>query len=298
LGLNVKLSEFLSGKGRFPAGKTAQWLQFCTLHVTTGSVWAGDPYLANAVDGCVVKVPHGKYLVEAVGLKNGRYRVVSRLRVRLATAANPELGKEVGQTGTDSAMIGVCDIKAFDADFAQESSEAVHEAVQAQTESGFGIVKAKRRPGAVMPCVPTGSDGSGPVFALVASGRLVGIQLNLMEEVEQPSDAGARGVSLLGNERDDFKTWALAGGGEASCWLGGELKAGADIHIWSDAPRGTMAYRIRASKGRLVKTWTPMAKIRGGGARFGAVEVLGAGQYELEFQIGKEVFSAITFILK
>jgi hypothetical protein len=220
--------------------------------------------------------------------------------VRLEIGRDPKLGKEIGETGTDSAMIGVCDIGALDAALAQDSPDAVDEAIHAQVKKGFGIVKVTGRPGAVMPCVPTGSDGSGPVYVLMAGGRRIGFQLAFIDEdgIAGEPEGGTPGVSLLGQDRDDFKTWALAGGGEFSCWLGGKLKAGADIHIWSDAPSSSVAYRVRRGTQRLKKNWTPMARVRGGGARFGAVEVLGAGRYDIDFQIGQEVFSAITLVLK
>ena len=90
---------------------------------------AGDPHLANADDGCVVKVPRGKYVVEGIGLAWGRDRIVSRLRVRLEGAKNLKPGKEVGDTGTDSAMIGVCDSKAFDKAIGPDAGEEVQEAI-------------------------------------------------------------------------------------------------------------------------------------------------------------------------
>jgi hypothetical protein len=294
----MNLRDFLSGKGKLQKGKTTQWLPFCTLPVTTGALWAGDPNLANAEDGCVAKVPCGEYRIEGVGILLGRRRVVSSLRVRLQTAAAPKVGKEIGTTGTDSAMIGVCDIRAFDAAVRFVGEDAFQEALHTQIENGLGIIKIKRQPGAVMPCVPTGSDGTGPVFALMSAGRRAGIQLTFREENDAHAEHDAREISLLGEDRDDFKTWTLAGGGEVSCWVGGELKAGAEIGVWSSAQSGPVAYRIRRINGRLLKGWTPMKKTRGGGAPFGAVEVLGAGRFEIDFRIGKEIFSAIKLTLK
>ena len=266
--------------------------------MTTGALWAGDPNLANAEDGCVVKVPSGKYRIEGVGILLGRRRVVSSLRVRLEKAADPRVGKKVGTTGTDSAMIGVCDIKAFDAAVRLAGEDSFQEALDTQIENGLGVVKVKRQPGAVMPCVPTGGDGSGPVFVLLSAGKRAGIQLTFREDDDAPAERDTPEISLLGQDRDDFKTWTLAGGGEVSCWVGGELKAGAEIGVWSSAPSGPVAYRIRRINGRLLKGWTPMKKIRGGGATFGAVEVFGPGGYEIDFRIGKEDFSAIKLTLK
>src|SRR3954468_23171775 len=101
----MKLKDFLSKKVKVPKAKVTDWLPFCTLDVTSGSLWAGDPHLANADDGHVVIVPVGRYLVEGIGAAMGRSRVVSRLRVRLASAEDPTVGGELGETGTDSAMI-------------------------------------------------------------------------------------------------------------------------------------------------------------------------------------------------
>ncbi|MBA3313530.1 MAG: hypothetical protein M3552_07080 [Planctomycetota bacterium] len=180
----MNLQDFLSPKTEVPKGRTQDWLPFCTLDVTTGALWAGDPHLANADDGCVVKVPAGKYAVEAIGLSLGRDRVVSRLRLRLESELAPTLGEEVGDAGTDSAMIGVCDIEAFDAACGPDAGENVQAAIESQTDDGFGVITFEQFPGAIMPFVPTGSDGGGPVFALMSGRKRVGIELPFMEEDE------------------------------------------------------------------------------------------------------------------
>ena len=121
----MNLEDFLLKKGRSAAGKAADWLSFCTLDVSTGALWAGDPHLANADDGYVAKVPRGRYVIEAIGLSKGRQRVVSQLRVRLESAESPRVGREVGHTGKDSGMIGVCDIKAFDGACGPDAADEV-----------------------------------------------------------------------------------------------------------------------------------------------------------------------------
>lgn len=180
----VDLMEFLAGKGKLPKGSSTAWLPFCSIDVKAGALWAGDPHLANADDGCVVQVTKGNYQVEGVGAIMGRNRVVCKLRVRLTTESNPELGEEVGETGTDSAMMGVCDIEAFDAACGPDNGDIVQEAIESQTGEGFGIITISLFPGAVMPFVPTGSDGGGRVRALVASAKCVGIHLSFTEEEE------------------------------------------------------------------------------------------------------------------
>jgi hypothetical protein len=294
-GMNLK--EYLLKKGKAPRGKTKEWLHFCTLEVTTGSLWAGDPYLANADDGCVVRVPRGRYAVEGIGLAWGRYRVVSRLRVRLESAKNPKLGKQRGVAGTDSAMIGVCDIKAFDRACGPDSGDEVHEAVAAQTGDGFGVITIKKRPGAVMPFVPTGSDGVGPVLALTSGGKCVGIELPFMDEEEEDGKRSAQeteAASLLGDDTDHFITRLTADGEEVSFWLGGELKAGVKCYLWSS--HGPVDYRIRRDSGSVLRSWSSMKKKRGDD-QYCALETLKPGRYEIDFRIGVHVFSALKLSL-
>ncbi|NBV25410.1 MAG: hypothetical protein EBS05_26285 [Proteobacteria bacterium] len=190
----MNLRDYLSRKGKAPKGKPKGWLYFCHLDVSTGTLWAGDPNIADATDGCVVEVPSGKYVVEGIGKTFNAARLVSKLRARLECIENPVVGDAVGDTGTDSAMIGICDIKAFEAACGPDSGEEVQEAIESQTGTGFGIVTIEKFPGAVMPFVPTGSDGSGPVFALISDGKCVGIELSFMEE-----DDGADTSTLFGH---------------------------------------------------------------------------------------------------
>jgi hypothetical protein len=148
--------------------------------------------------------------------------------VRLQSAKSLTIGKELGETGTDSAMIGVCDIKVFEKACGRDPGDEVQDAIEAQTDGGFGIITLKKFPGAVVPFVPTGSDGSGPVFALMSGGKRVGIELPFTGEDRKAngkSSDQARAVSLLGSDRDDFIVRLMTDGTEASFWLGGEPKA-------------------------------------------------------------------------
>ena len=161
--------------------ESASWLPFSSLEAVTGALWAGDPYLANEEDGCIVKVPPGKYLVEVVDLALAPGRAVSKLRVRLETEANPVVGDQLGEAGTDSAMIGVCD-KAFLAAIESVSHEEMCEHINAQTEDGCGVVALEKFPGVAMSIICTGSDGIGPVYALLSGDRCVGIELPFTDD--------------------------------------------------------------------------------------------------------------------
>jgi hypothetical protein len=178
----MSLHDYLSAKGKPPQGKTKDWLSFCTLTIKSGALWAGDPHLANADDGCIVKVPEGKYVVEGIGLGIERNRIVSKLRVRLEGTENLKAGKAVGETGTDSAMIGVCEIDAFEAAYKKKGgAEKIQQAIVSQTRKGFGFLTVSAFPDTMMPFVPIGSDGSGPVFGLMSKGKCVGIELPFMD---------------------------------------------------------------------------------------------------------------------
>lgn len=164
----MNLADYLSRKSKVTDPERTDWLSFCALEVRTSALWAGDPYVANAEDGCVVQVPAGNYLVEAIGRSIDRHRdrAVARLRVRLESVHKPEVGEEVGKTGTDHSMIGVCDIGAFNSACREGNAEAVQEEIESQADGeDFGIIELTQFPGAVMPFIPTGSDGSGPVRA-------------------------------------------------------------------------------------------------------------------------------------
>ena len=89
----------------------------------------------------------------------------------------------------------------------------------------------------------------------------------------------------------------MADGKEASFWLGGEMKPGVKFSLWSNASRGPVDYRIRRKSGSVLKKWSAMKKFSGGGARFCAFETLKAGDYEFDFRIGQDVFSALKLLL-
>ena len=180
--ITVNLKDYLSKKGKAPKGKT-DWLFFCTITVKSGQLWAGDPNLPNEDDGYAARVPSGTYVVEGIGMPFDGDRVVSRLRVRLESVSGPTLGEELGETGTDSATIGVCDIAAFESAYKKKGgADRVQAAIDALEGEFFGILKVPEFPNAVMAFVPTGTDGTGPVYALMSGRKRVGIELPFMDE--------------------------------------------------------------------------------------------------------------------
>ncbi len=75
----MNLKDYLTKRGKMPKSAATEWLSLCTLDVTTGALWAGDPHLANADDGHVTTL--------AVDPVWHRHRIGTRLLHTLATGA-------------------------------------------------------------------------------------------------------------------------------------------------------------------------------------------------------------------
>ncbi len=186
------LGRFLSGKMPLPSSEHTEWLELCTIEVTSGKLWMGDPLIANAEDGCVATVPVGTYVLEGIGGLFDRMRTVYSIRARLKGAASFHLGAEIGEAGTDCAMIGICDIGAFDA-ACRDVAEVQEELEEKTSRAGFGCVTLRRCRGAAMAFVPSGAgDGSGPVRELIDSGTRIGIQHNFLNFAELGRSADIR----------------------------------------------------------------------------------------------------------
>jgi hypothetical protein len=181
----MRLGEYLQGNSRKPPaagiiGQESDWLAVCDFEVTTGALWAGDPCLANAEDGCVLQVPIGTYLVEAKCMDFAGSKFVSRLRVHLIGARNPVIGNQVGESGTDSTAIAVCDIRALDAAIGDASDEA-QEQIENQLKEDYGIIDIHVDANVTMPFVASGfGDGTGPVFEVLSDGERIGMELEFI----------------------------------------------------------------------------------------------------------------------
>ena len=59
--------------------------------------------------------------------------------------------------------------------------EQVQKSIESQTK-GFGLITVPKFPDIAMPFVPTGSDGNGPVYALMSGTQRAGIELVFMAD--------------------------------------------------------------------------------------------------------------------
>ncbi len=171
------LGRFLAGKMPLPFTEHTDWLELCVIEVSSGKLWIGDPLLANEEDGYVAGVPTGTYVVEGIGCLSNGVRAVYGIRARFKGAIGIQVGSVIGETGTDCAMIGICDIGAFDAACKDAAEEVQGELEEKTWRAGFGRITLKKYRGAEMAFVPSGDgDGCGPVRELLEGGKLVGIQ--------------------------------------------------------------------------------------------------------------------------
>lgn len=178
--------RFARQKGDFPrrgvAGQEGEWLAIGKLDAPKGTLCAVDVTLFNEDDGFVVKAPPGKYVVEGKVMDfNGHLRV-SRVRAYL-DGTTPRLGKEVGETGTDSAMIAICDIKHCDAGMTDEDNEVFAEKLFDVEVDGGDVktVKIGKKKTITFAVCETGlGDGGYPVFSLVDGKRTVGLEVEFL----------------------------------------------------------------------------------------------------------------------
>jgi hypothetical protein len=161
-------------------GMESDWLPFTTLNVTTGSVWAGDPWIANAEDGLVVRLPLGTYQLEAKVMDFAGRKRISRLRACLESAKAPVLGKEIGETGTDSAKMVVCDMGTLEASIGADD-DRYRDLVMKHEYKDCGCIQFRMKKPIVLPYVSTGfGDGGAPVFVLKSGRRRVGLELEFL----------------------------------------------------------------------------------------------------------------------
>ena len=168
-------------------GRAAEWVPVAELEVVSGSVWAGDPLRMNEEDGLLIKLPPGTYVLAAQGMDFDGFRVVGRLRVYPKTLRADRLktGRAIGQTGTDSAAITVCDLRGILPLIAGQDDpfqRAFQRELEKQLRGRCGLLTSELAPGVALPWVQSGfGDGIGPVYALQANGRRVGLELDFVE---------------------------------------------------------------------------------------------------------------------
>lgn len=165
-------------------GTTTEWMDFCHLDLQGPEFLIADAsFLPSEEDGLLVKAPQGRYLLQVKAMEYGDDTRPSRLRAALL-GTTPHLGAKLGETWTDTATTGICDLRRFSAAWGEddESSLAkVEEAISAA--ENFGIVTIGAAAGAVAPFLQSGfGDGTFPVYELVEGDRRVGFEIEFIED--------------------------------------------------------------------------------------------------------------------
>jgi hypothetical protein len=161
-------------------GVESDWMELGTLEVTTGSLWAGDPFVCNAEDGCVVKVPPGLHAVEAKAMDFAGRKRVSRLRVLRQGTQEPVVGEVVGETLTDTGLMAVCDIDALNEAIGGDD-DRFNDLVTQRDYKDCGIVQFRMKGPIAIPYVaPAFGDCDAPVFELKSGSERVGMELEFL----------------------------------------------------------------------------------------------------------------------
>jgi len=184
--MNIE-TYFKKSKGSWPkknvAGVESEWMKLGTIEIPTGSLWAGDPWVANAEDGVVVRVPKGRYMMEAKGMDFKGHRRVSRIRVYREGVKSPTTSKSGKETWTDVGMIGVCDIRALQRAVSEKFVDEYMNDIQEVTDGAIANCVPMEYGGKSfqMAAISSGlGDGSFPVYPLKYRGKTIGMEIEFL----------------------------------------------------------------------------------------------------------------------
>jgi hypothetical protein len=179
----VRIETYLgrSGTGSPTRGMTGTetvWLELCRIDLPVGKLYLGDPL--NAGDwkqGFSTKLPPGRYVVKLKLMEYGAERRVARLRLTVS-GTEPDLGRPIGRTWTDTANIGICDTPFLSA-FRKDTASALKVVEDSVGEAEpFAFAHLGRAPTARMLIIESGfGDGTYPVYELRHRSKRCGIEL-------------------------------------------------------------------------------------------------------------------------
>jgi len=129
-------------------------------------------------------------------MRYGNDARISQLRA-IPSGVTSSTGAQIGETGTDTAKIGVCDHDVFASAWGDDD-EASWDIISPAIEDAetHGIAVLDDQVGAVMPFVSSGfGDGTFPIHELVSNGSRVGFEVTFIK----PGTPYPFGVFCLGN---------------------------------------------------------------------------------------------------
>lgn len=224
-----------------PPGLESDWLDWCPFTLRGPAFLVVDAAFAPSEDdGLRVPGLPGEYLLQVRVMTYGRDRRFSRLRA-VRRGAVPTRGERLGETWTDTARTGVCDLQTFRVAWGDDD-EASGEKLSAalETEADFGMAAFDANAGAVLPFVASGfGDGTYEVHALVEGGRAVGFEVEFIAPDEPyPFDtpADADGEKMV---RHALLPHALfgSGGSDEEETPGGQEAGGAEPALQDESKK-------------------------------------------------------------
>jgi hypothetical protein len=171
------LAKYLKKRNRPRARAPKGWLLATKLPVSSGSLFVGDPY-ADAADAYVATIPPGIYRIEAQLRDLDQQWFTARLRAVLEDCEEPKLGKQLGETCTDLAVMAFYDAKAA-AEAIAGDHDLYMERVTKKAFSTCGLAQLKLTRPMTIAYVETGFDGGAFVYELRSGRRCVGVEVEM-----------------------------------------------------------------------------------------------------------------------
>src|SRR6516162_3118548 len=173
----MDLAKLLKKRDKPPGPAPQEWLLAAKLPVSSGSLFIGDPSYDPA-DAYVATVPPGTYLIEARLRDLGGEWYTARVRAILEGCDEPKLGKQIGETCTDLAVMAFYDLKAADEAIAGDN-DLYMDRVTRKSFATCGLVQLKLTKPMTIAYVETGFDCGGLVYELRSDRRRVGVEVEM-----------------------------------------------------------------------------------------------------------------------
>lgn len=186
-----ELKQFLAeAKIRQPkkgmVGVQTGWMPLAEFTLKGGKFLVCDfNFIPSEPDGVIIRAKPGEYTIEAKAIDFDGDRRISRLRI-FQRDKQPILGKKIGETWTDTAMTGVCDLDNFTKEWSALEPGKAEEKLQEEYEKGddCGVFRLQTT-GTKIPFVSSGfGDGRFPVFKLRDRKVPVGFEIEFIAEAE------------------------------------------------------------------------------------------------------------------
>jgi len=171
------LAKLLKKRNKPPGRAPQEWAFAARLPVSGESLFIGDPNYDPA-DAYVAKVPPGTYRIEARLRDLGGEWYTARVRIVLEGSTGLKLGKKVGETCTDSAVIAFYDLKAAE-DAIAGDNDLYMDRVLKKSFTRCGLVQLKLTKPMTIAYVETGFDGGAAIYELRSRRRRVGVEVEM-----------------------------------------------------------------------------------------------------------------------